>query len=264
MLRAAALLIGTALLGLSFGQVQGITFDVETFRITSAAGGERFAAVQEAVPGELIEYRIYATNTSDVILRPGTVVVTVPLDEGLTLVPGSVRTNEPARLAYSTDGEQFQPMTTTSPDRDTPSVVRFLRATFTEAFDTGQTSGIAYRVVVDPGNPLTAAPGAGPVPPPSQPQAASGSSTSGFTFERVRVLQASDAFVQVVGAIRSQIRHDVVLVRVTLNDRGNQILATDTFIVESVGPTARVFDTLLRGVDANDVADVEFQIETTY
>lgn len=77
--------------GAAVAQADGIVFDVEIFRVDLVRGDdgdivERFVPVEEAVPGEVIEYRVTAVNEGDIIYRPGTVVVTLPFGQGLAYI----------------------------------------------------------------------------------------------------------------------------------------------------------------------------------
>ncbi len=80
--------------GAAVAQADGIVFDVEIFRVDLVRGDdgdivERFVPVEEAVPGEVIEYRVTAVNDGDIIYRPGTVVVTLPFGDGLAYIEDS-------------------------------------------------------------------------------------------------------------------------------------------------------------------------------
>lgn len=164
MLRKCMSLILLFLSGISFSQSESVTFEIEIYRVDTGPEGESFVPVVDGVPNELFEYRIYVTNTSRLVFRPGTVVISVPLGGGVTFVPESLRTNEPAKLEFSADGVTFLPFSEDSFDVGLLSTARFVRVTFLEPFVPEQVSGVAYRVVLDPGNPLAAAPGKGPVP----------------------------------------------------------------------------------------------------
>lgn len=80
--------------GAAVAQADGIVFDIEILRVDLVRGEdgdivERFVPVEEAVPGEVIEYRVTAVNEGDIIYRPGTVVVTLPFGEGLAYIEDS-------------------------------------------------------------------------------------------------------------------------------------------------------------------------------
>ena len=50
---------------------------------------ERFTAATSAIPGQVIEYRIFATNTGETTLPAGRVQVLGPVQEGMEFVAGS-------------------------------------------------------------------------------------------------------------------------------------------------------------------------------
>ena len=95
----------------AFGQAaDAVTFDVSVLRVdlvasTDGEPTERFVEVTEAVPGEVVEYRIVVRNEGEIIFRPGTVVVTLPFGDGVayqedtaTSLPGQIF------LEFSADG----------------------------------------------------------------------------------------------------------------------------------------------------------------
>jgi uncharacterized repeat protein (TIGR01451 family) len=106
LLALAALLV----LGFVVAQNDSIAFEVEIFRVDQVRtdDGEiedRFVPVEEAIPGEVIEYRVTAINRGDIIYRPGTVVVTLPIGSGLEYVEDSASpTSERYVTEFSADG----------------------------------------------------------------------------------------------------------------------------------------------------------------
>lgn len=106
----ASLLAAWALSGAAVAQADGIVFDVEIVRVDLVRGEdgdieERFVPVEEAIPGEVIEYRVTATNQGDVIYRPGTIVVTLPIGDGLAyLADSATPSSERVVTEFSADG----------------------------------------------------------------------------------------------------------------------------------------------------------------
>src|SRR6056297_421144 len=96
--------------GAAVAQADGIVFDVEILRVDLVRGEEggtveRFVPVEEAVPGEVIEYRVTAVNEGDIIYRPGTVVVTLPIGEGVAYLEDSATpSSDRVVTEFSADG----------------------------------------------------------------------------------------------------------------------------------------------------------------
>src|SRR6056297_1439133 len=96
--------------GAAVAQADGIVFDVEILRVDLVRGEEggtveRFVPVDEAVPGEVIEYRVTAVNEGDIIYRPGTVVVTLPIGQGLAYIQDSATpSSDRVVTEFSADG----------------------------------------------------------------------------------------------------------------------------------------------------------------
>lgn len=184
-------LVALAWWGAAVAQADGIVFDVEILRVDLVRGEEgetveRFVPVEEAVPGEVIEYRVTAVNEGDIIYRPGTVVVTLPIGQGLAYVedsatPSSDRVvtefsadggasySEPPILIPDTEPAEPEPDDTdpgdtdpgdTEPDDDAeapeeaglraadPAEYDAIRWTFSVPFEPGQEELLVYRVEV--------------------------------------------------------------------------------------------------------------------
>ncbi len=170
--RASLVLILTALAALATGwaaaQADDIVFEVEILRVDLVRGddgeiAERFVPVQEAIPGEIIEYRVTATNEGDIIYRPGTVVVTLPLGEGVTYLEDSATpSSERVVTEFSADGgttfSEPPVLIETTEDEEgddepqeraaDPSEYDAIRWTFSVPFEPGQGEELVYRVEV--------------------------------------------------------------------------------------------------------------------
>lgn len=112
--------------GSAAAQNDSIVFEVEIFRVDlvrsdDGATTERFVPVDEAIPGEVIEYRVTAVNRGDIIYRAGTVVVTLPIGTGLAYVEGSASpTSERYVTEFSADGGRTFSEPPVLIDADTP------------------------------------------------------------------------------------------------------------------------------------------------
>jgi uncharacterized repeat protein (TIGR01451 family) len=170
---AATLLAAWALTGAVVAQADGIVFDVEIVRVDLVRGEdgdieERFVPVEEAIPGEVIEYRVTARNQGDVIYRPGTVVVTLPIGEGLAYLEGSATpSSERVVTEFSADGgvSYAEPpvLVAVASESDgadgadgsdaesrvaEPAEYDHIRWTFSVPFEPGQEELLVYRVEV--------------------------------------------------------------------------------------------------------------------
>lgn len=167
-LLAAAFAASFVLLGRASAQADAIAFDVEIFRVDLVRGDdgdivERFVPVSEAIPGEIIEYRVTAVNEGEIIYRPGTVVVTLPIGDGLVYVEGSATpTSDRVVTEFSADGAltfSEPPVLVTVAEGDDPgaepeqraadpSEYDHIRWTFSVPFEPEQRERLAYRVEV--------------------------------------------------------------------------------------------------------------------
>ena len=160
MLAAALLIAGLA--GQAWAQADDISFQVEIFRVDLVRGddgeiGERFVPVEEAIPGEVIEYRVTAVNEGDIIYRPGTVVVTLPIGEGVAYLEDSATpSSDRVVTEFSADGGATfsePPVLVAGDDGDgeraaDPADYDAIRWTFQVPFEPGQEEELVYRVEV--------------------------------------------------------------------------------------------------------------------
>ena len=177
---AAAWLLVLVATPFARAQADAIVFAVEIVRVDLVRGEdgeieERFVPVDEAIPGEVIEYRVTARNDGDIIYRPGTVVVTLPIGEGLaylegTATPSSERlvtefsadggvtfSEPPVLITEAPSGEDAdaEDGTTEGADPDAserraadPSEYDHIRWTFSVPFEPDQEELLVYRVEV--------------------------------------------------------------------------------------------------------------------
>jgi uncharacterized repeat protein (TIGR01451 family) len=174
---AALAVLALAVVGVAAAQADDIAFEVEILRVDLVRGDdgeptERFVPVEEAIPGEIIEYRVTAINEGDIIYRPGTVVVTLPIGEGVRYVEDSATpTSERWVIEFSADGGQtfseppvLVPVASAEDDAvdqaeegdageserraASPGEYDAIRWTFAEQFEPGQEERLTYRVEV--------------------------------------------------------------------------------------------------------------------
>lgn len=149
-----------ASVGTVSAQAEDIAFRVEIFRVDLVRGDdgevtERLTEVDEAVAGEVIEYQVTAVNEGDIIYRPGTVVVTLPLGEGVAYLEDTATQEEDRVLVeFSGDGgETFSEppvLLGEEGERSTvpPEAYDAIRWTFTVPFEPEQEETLTYRVEV--------------------------------------------------------------------------------------------------------------------
>ena len=115
---------------------------------------ERFTEATSAIPGQVIEYRVFATNVGETTLPAGRVQVTGPIMEGMQFVAGSATPASRRVLTeFSADGTNFG----TSPliigegdDREVvnPQNYKAVRWTLLEPLEPGQEEPFYYRVTL--------------------------------------------------------------------------------------------------------------------
>jgi uncharacterized repeat protein (TIGR01451 family) len=114
-----------------------IQIDIKAF-IVSDSGD--FIPTTTAADGQVLEYRVTATNTDPSTLPAGSVTVVGPVPEGLTYIPNSALQTEELTLEYSSDGVTFSPTSLGN--------VRAVRWTHEEPFEPNEQITVVYRAVV--------------------------------------------------------------------------------------------------------------------
>lgn len=134
-----------------------IRMEVEILRVdrgrdADGAANERFAAVSEAVPGDLVEYRVHVVHTGDAPIAAGLVVVTVPFGEGVAYVEGSAGplNGEEVLVDFSADGGTTfdAPPLVVGDDVAQPEAYDAIRWTFLTPFEPNEEHVLFYRVEV--------------------------------------------------------------------------------------------------------------------
>lgn len=160
-LGVAALLL--AVFGLAAAQTPAnpITFRSEIYvvsEVTAADGSkeERFSAATSAIPGQVVEFRIIATNSGDTTLPAGRVQIFGPVDDGMAYVSNSASPSAENRLLteFSVDGEEFSepPVLVGAGDnRRVADAEEFtmIRWTLLTPLEPGQEVTLVYRVVIE-------------------------------------------------------------------------------------------------------------------
>lgn len=115
---------------------------------------ERFTEATSAIPGQIIEYRVFATNVGETTLPAGRVQVVGPIMDGMEFVASSATPSSQRVLTeFSADGVNFG----TSPllvgegdDREVvdPAEYEAVRWTLLEPLEPGQEEPFYYRVTL--------------------------------------------------------------------------------------------------------------------
>ena len=120
---------------------------------------EEFAEAEAVFPGQVIEYRLIATNRSEAVLPAGRLTLVGPVPEQTRYVADSATASGPdRRLEASLDGEVFAepPLLVTETDADgrevevevDPEDYRALRWVVLRPLQPGEELVLTYRVVV--------------------------------------------------------------------------------------------------------------------
>ena len=115
---------------------------------------ERFTEATSAIPGQVIEYRVFATNVGETTLPAGRVQVIGPIMDGMEFVAGSATPSSQRVLTeFSADGREFgiAPLLVgAGDDREVvePSSYKAVRWTLLEALEPGQEEPFYYRVIL--------------------------------------------------------------------------------------------------------------------
>lgn len=108
---------------------------------------ERFSESTTARPGQIVEYRVFATNNDATTLPPESVSVLGPVPDSSTYVDGSATpTSERVRTEFSLDGETYSETPETT---EGPTAYRAVRWTLLVPMEPGQEEGFVYRVTIN-------------------------------------------------------------------------------------------------------------------
>ena len=135
-----------------FAQDNPVSVRIEAYivsQVTADDGSvtERFSESETARPGQVVEYRVFATNNDDTTLPTESVSVLGPVPESSTYVPDSATsTSERVRTEFSLDGETFSAAPETT---EGPTAYRAIKWTLLVPLEPGQEERFAYRVTIN-------------------------------------------------------------------------------------------------------------------
>ena len=159
-------------IGLAFAQDDGaseqsepVTVVLDAFIVSTITNDdgeeeETFTEAAEARPGQVVEYRVTATNEGETTLPAGNVVVTGPVPEGTTYIGDSATTESEVELTFSADeGQSFSAppvmMTVENDDGEEeeveaePGQYSAVRWSVMRALEPGDSLEFSYRVTVE-------------------------------------------------------------------------------------------------------------------
>ncbi len=149
-------------LGLALAQspANDISFRSETYivsRVTLEGGGteERYSPATSAIRGQVVEYRIFATNTGETTLPAGQVQILAPIDAGMAFVVNSATPSSERLLTeFSIDGVDYSEpplLVGEGDDRRVaePGEYTMIRWTLLVPLEPGQEFAFVYRVTIE-------------------------------------------------------------------------------------------------------------------
>ena len=133
------------LVSIGFAQDDAVSVTADIFLVSTVDGEETFVETTEARPGQIVEYRLTATNTEELALPPRSVTVLGPIPETFSYVPDSATpSGEDYVLEGSSDGTSFA-----EPDaNDTQTNYTLVRWTLLNELEPGAEVELSYRVTV--------------------------------------------------------------------------------------------------------------------
>lgn len=124
---------------------------VEVLRVRPGGDGEPaevYVPVTEAVPGDVVEYRIVTTNRGDDAIAAGRVVVSVPIGEGLVYLEGSAGPAAGDRVLIEFSADDGRTFAEPARLGARPEAYDAIRWTLVAPFEPGQEETFFYRVEV--------------------------------------------------------------------------------------------------------------------
>ncbi len=115
---------------------------------------ERFSPATSAIPGQVIEWRIFATNVGETTLPAGSVQIFGPVQDGMEYVAGSATpTSERVLTEYSLDGQVFGTPPLLMGEGESRRVVepeeyKMIRWSLLVDLEPGQETPFYYRVIL--------------------------------------------------------------------------------------------------------------------
>lgn len=160
--RLAVAAVLAVLVGLALAQAPSnpITFRSEIYvvsQVTADDGSreERFTSATSAIPGQVVEYRIFATNSGETTLPAGRVQIFGPVHDGMSYVANSATPSSDRVLTeFSVDGTNFSDgpvLVGEGSDRRVadPDEYTTIRWTLLVPMEPGQEEPFIYRVMIE-------------------------------------------------------------------------------------------------------------------
>jgi len=141
-----------SVLGGVFAQDDPVSVRIEAYivsQVTADDGSvtERFSESTTARPGQVVEYRVFATNNDATTLPAESVSVLGPVPDSSVYVDGSATpTSERVRTEFAVDGETFSEAPETT---EGPEAYRVVRWTLLVPMEPEQEEAFSYRVTIN-------------------------------------------------------------------------------------------------------------------
>jgi len=141
-----------SVLGGVFAQDNPVSVRIEAYivsQVTADDGSvtERFSESSTARPGQVVEYRVFATNNDATTLPAESVSVLGPIPDSSVYVDGSATpTSERVRTEFSLDSETYSEAPETT---EGPTAYRAVRWTLLIPMEPEQEEAFTYRVTIN-------------------------------------------------------------------------------------------------------------------
>ncbi|HEX7022489.1 MAG TPA: hypothetical protein VF171_06505 [Trueperaceae bacterium] len=134
-----------------------VAVKIESYIVSEVTGEdgnkqEKFTQATTARPGQVVEYRVSATNTGETTLPAGTVEIIGPVPQGTHYLEGSATPSSEQRLTeFSADGGQSwsEPPVLVNGEVAKPESYTAVRWTLLSDLEPGKSATFVYRVVVE-------------------------------------------------------------------------------------------------------------------
>lgn len=146
------LVVLLSIAGMVFAQDNPVSVRTEAYivsQVTAEDGSvtERFSESSTARPGQVVEYRVFATNNDETTLPPESVTLRGSIPDSATYTEGSATpTSDRVLTEFSADEETFSEA---SEITEGSSAYQAVRWTLLIPLEPGQEEGFSYRVTIN-------------------------------------------------------------------------------------------------------------------
>lgn len=135
-------------------ELRSEVFIVSEVTTDSGSKEERYSQADSAIPGQIVEYRIFAKNRGDTTLPEGRVRIATGIDEFFAYVEGTASPDDGSFLIeFSADGETYSEAPLIVGEGDDRSIISpadytHIRWTYLKALEPGEEVTVRYRLKV--------------------------------------------------------------------------------------------------------------------